>query len=98
MTLTDVIARIKPLEPDLRSRGIDSLYLFGSVARGEGGPSSDIDMMCELSSTKQVNLLDFAQFTFELEDHLGVKVDLCERQALRPRVRAFAESEKVRIF
>lgn len=98
MNSTEVIARLKTLEPSLRARGVEALYLFGSVARGEAGSASDVDLMCDLSSNAHIGLLEFLSLGFELEDELGIKVDLSERQALRPRVRAFAEGEMMRVF
>jgi uncharacterized protein len=98
MNSSDLIQRIKPLELSLRARGMEALYLFGSMARGEADAHSDVDLMCDLDISRSLSLIDFAKLNFEIEDHLGLKVDLCERQALRPRIRAYAESEKVRIF
>ncbi|MBI4800794.1 MAG: nucleotidyltransferase family protein [Desulfarculus sp.] len=67
----------------LRARGVVSLALFGSAARGQAGPASDIDLLVEFA--RLVGLFAFISLQHWLEDILGVeKVDLVERGALHP--------------
>jgi uncharacterized protein len=75
--------------------GIASLSLFGSVARGEARPGSDVDVLVDFPGPPT-----FAQYMglkFRLEDLLGVSVDLVTRAALRPRIRPQVEAEAVRV-
>ena len=48
MDRADVIARLKAVEPALRAHGVAALYLFGSYARDEAGPGSDLDIFVEI--------------------------------------------------
>jgi nucleotidyltransferase-like protein len=43
MNRAEVINQLKSLEPELRAHGVAALYLFGSYARGDAGPDSDVD-------------------------------------------------------
>lgn len=70
----------------LRERyGVRSLAVFGSRVRGEAGPESDLDVLVDFEALP--DLITFAALQQELEDLLGVKVDLVLRDSLKPRLR-----------
>ena len=98
MTRDEALAKLRPMELELRARGIEALYLFGSVARGDAGPASDVDLMCEIEDRTRMGLLAFSGIANDIEDQMKVPVDLVMRRALRPRVRAYAEADMVRVF
>lgn len=88
----EVLEKLRYLLPDLRARyGVTSLSLFGSVARGDQSPKSDVDILVDYADTPSL----FAHLELEahLSDALGGKVDLVMRRALKPRVRSRVESE-----
>jgi len=82
----------------LRASGLGALYLFGSTARGEATDESDVDLLFELGDAPKFSLLDQCTIQVRLEELLNVSVDLVERDALRPRIKARVEPELVRIF
>ncbi len=65
--------------------GAYNLRLFGSVARGEAGPNSDVDLLVDLEAGR--SLLDHAALLLELEALLGCKVDVVTERGVRPRLR-----------
>ena len=67
------------------SNGARNLKVFGSVARGEEGPESDIDFMVEMEPGR--NLLDMGRLLMDLQDFLGCKVDIVEPEGLHWYVR-----------
>lgn len=71
--------------------GIRRLSVFGSVARGEERPESDIDLLAEFSD--RVTLLDLVRAERELADELGRRVDLLTPAALSPHLRDRVQSE-----
>lgn len=71
-----------------RDKGIVSVALFGSVARQEAGPSSDIDILIEVDPDSRFSLLDLADLKLQMEAHLERPVDLVTREGLDPAVRA----------
>lgn len=73
--------------------GARNVRLFGSVARGEAGPDSDLDLLVELDKGR--SLLDHAGLVIELESILGCRVDVATEQGLRPRVRERVLAEAV---
>ena len=97
MTRDEALAKLRPTEADLRARGIEALYLFGSVARNEAGLKSDVDLACDIDPQK-LRGLDFYILQDEIADALEAKVDFVERDSFYSRVRARAEPELVRVF
>lgn len=79
---------------DLAERyGARNVRMIGSVARGEDGPASDLDLLVDLERGR--SLLDHAALMIELEQLLGCKVDVATEQGLRSRVRDRVLSEAV---
>lgn len=75
--------------------GVSSLALFGSVARGEAGPESDIDVLVEFRETP--GLSEYMSLKFWLEDHLERPVDLVMKTALKPWAKPVVEAEAIRV-
>ena len=72
--------------PDLRQRyGLRDVWLFGSVVRGEASPDSDLDVLVTFDN-QHLSLLEFIQLEQELSELLQVKVDLIERDTLKPTI------------
>ena len=65
--------------------GAYNVRIFGSVARGEAGPESDIDFLVDMEQDR--SLLDRASLLADLENLLGCSVDVATEHVLRPRIR-----------
>ncbi|MBU1672574.1 MAG: nucleotidyltransferase family protein [Actinobacteria bacterium] len=65
--------------------GARRLRVFGSVVRGESGPTSDVDFLVEFEEGR--SLLDQAALLVELEDLLGIRVDVVSEGGINPRMR-----------
>lgn len=100
MNAAEIIARLKTLEPELRSAGVGALYLFGSRARGDHRPDSDIDLLFDVApeADARFSLWDKAGLIGWLKDELATEVDFVERRALRPAFIPFVEPDLVRVF
>ena len=68
-----------------RQNGAYDVRVFGSVARGEARPDSDIDFLVNLEAGR--SLLDLARLLRELQSLLGLPVDVVTEKGLRPRIR-----------
>jgi predicted nucleotidyltransferase len=86
----------KRIVPVLRSRGVVEASVFGSIARGDASPLSDLDLLVKYRD--DVSLLDVVGLKNELESILGVKVDLVSRDYLKPRLKDRVLSESRRIL
>ena len=76
-----------------KANGITRLWLFGSRARGDAGPDSDVDLLYEAQPGK--SLWDVCPFTLDAEEILGTKVDFVERAALSGEFRDRVAREAV---
>jgi len=76
LTLQDLRARRDEILRIAASRGAHNVRVFGSVARGEAGPESDVDFLVDLE--KKRTLFDLSGLILDLEDALGRKVDVVE--------------------
>jgi uncharacterized protein len=98
MNRDDAIARIKQIEPSIRAFGASALYLFGSTARNEAKPTSDVDIFIDRDGTKKLGFVEFFDLEELLENTLGTKVDLCTRASLHPILRPEIEQTAIRVL
>jgi hypothetical protein len=76
-----------------RRYGVRDLSLFGSAARGEMRPDSDIDLLVEFLPEAEVGLIEHAGLMLDLARLLGRKVDLVSKNGLKPRIRSSVLAE-----
>lgn len=69
----------------LQRYGVTRAALFGSAAKDQLRPESDIDILVQID--KDISLLDFVALKLELQDALGRPVDLVEYDTIKPRLR-----------
>lgn len=98
MDRAEVIRRLKAAEPAIRARGVDALYLFGSHARDEARPDSDVDVFVDPVSRDEFGFPQFMDVYFLLQERLAAKVDYGTRAGLHPLLRPEIEREAVRVF
>jgi len=92
----EVLAIIAAHREKLQAMGVKSLELFGSVARNEATPDSDIDFLVEFD--KSVGLFEFSQVRLYLEDILGRTVDMGRRVALKEKLREKVIKEAIPVL
>ncbi|MBI2854961.1 MAG: nucleotidyltransferase family protein [Chloroflexi bacterium] len=85
MRRSEILATLAHHKGDLQGFGVSSLALFGSAARDEAGPESDVDILVEFD--RPVGLFEFLALKGYLEGLLGHTVDLVTPAALRPHMR-----------
>jgi hypothetical protein len=93
-----ILERLRAHEPELRRLGVSRLSLFGSVARGEAGPQSDIDLAAELDRSRRIGLFHYNEIAERLEEMLEAKVDLLTEPARKPRMQAEIDRDRVHVF
>ena len=98
MNRQDILQRLRDNERVLRARGVTHAALFGSHARDEDGPDSDIDIMVEIAPDARMDVFQYVGIVQYIEDLFPVPVDVAIRAALKPLVRPRAEREAVYAF
>jgi uncharacterized protein len=98
MNKEQVIAKLREHEPELKAAGIVRLAVFGSVARGDNCPQSDIDLLADFDQTKHYTLLTMGRIENRLADLLGTRVDLSSPDWLNESIRNQVSQEAVVAF
>ena len=90
--------RLRAHMRDLRARGVSHVYLFGSLARGEETPDSDIDIAIRIDPGHKIGLTGLARLQRQLSDLLGGKADIITLPVRKERLRKVLEREAIRAF
>jgi predicted nucleotidyltransferase len=86
--------KIDELHATLRKHGVVSAQLFGSYARGEARPGSDLDLLVKMKSTS--SLFDLVDLQLELESMAHCKVDVATK--LHPRFEPYITPDLLEVF
>ncbi len=98
MTRDEIINRLKECEAELRAKGVAHAALFGSIARNEQRPNSDIDIMVEIEPEARIGLYQYIGIIHYLEDMFPIRVDVANRSRLKAYVRPTAERDAIYAF
>jgi predicted nucleotidyltransferase len=98
MNKEEVINKLRAHEPELKAAGIVRLALFGSVARGDNSPESDVDLLADFDETKRYTLLTLGKLENRLADLLRTSVDLSSPNWLKESVKTRVLREAVVAF
>jgi predicted nucleotidyltransferase len=98
MSREQLLAPLREHRQELERAGIVRLVIFGSVARGENMPQSEVDLMGDFDYAKRLNLFDMVGLELRLTEIAGSRVELSDRKMLKPPVKLVAERESVLAF
>lgn len=98
MKTEDALTILRRHESDLRARGVRRVALFGSVARGDNRPESDIDIMIEIEPEARITVFDVAGLKEFIAGLFDGPVDVVTRDSLKPYVRPAATADAIYAF
>jgi predicted nucleotidyltransferase len=98
MNHQQAISRLTDCAASVRARGATALYLFGSIARDEARPDSDLDLFVDYDPAQNFSLIDLAAIKNLLQQHLAIEVDVTTRDSLHPLLRDEIERTAIRVF
>ncbi len=93
-----IVSDLRRMRRRLQRGGVRGLTLFGSLARGEAGPSSDIDLAADIDPDAKLTLLDIIALEQELEEKFARKVDVVSAGGLKPDILAAIAEDGIRVF
>jgi predicted nucleotidyltransferase len=94
----EIIAGLKRLEPALRQKGVTGLAMFGSRARGDHRPDSDLDVLVEIGDDLRFSLLDLIGIERAITDAIGLQAQAEMRRSLEPRFRERITDDIIEVF
>ncbi len=92
MTRDELLEKLRDLKPWLEEQGIVNIRLFGSYARDEAGPDSDVDLLVDVSRPMGLAFLTTERL---LGERLGLPVEFCSLEVMSPRIRGSVERDLV---
>jgi predicted nucleotidyltransferase len=98
MELARIIDELRNNESSLRARGVLHAAVFGSRARGDNRPDSDMDIMIDLDPNAPIGVWDYAGLKIYIESLFDGPVDVVDRESLHASIRPAAATDAVYAF
>jgi predicted nucleotidyltransferase len=98
MTREEIIATIRSNEPAIRAEGVRKLWLFGSRARGDHRPDSDIDVLLDVLADAPFTLHNLVGVQHIIEDATGLAAQASMKDSLKPRVAERIADDLIEVF
>ena len=98
MDRQQILARLRENETALRARGVSHAALFGSRARGDNRPDSDIDIMIEVNPTARIGVYEYVALKDYIAELFDGPVDVVSREGLKPYVRPAVMTDAIYAF
>jgi uncharacterized protein len=98
MDTQEILTRLMENEAALKARGVSHAALFGSRARGDKRPDSDIDILIDLAPEAPIGMWEYAGLKAYIADLFEGPVDVVSRETLKPHIRPAATTDAVYAF
>ena len=98
MDKQDILARLRENEAALKARGVSHAALFGSRARGDNLPDSDIDILIDLAPDAPIGVWEYSGLKTFIASLFEGSVDVVSREGLKPYIRPAAMADVVYAF
>jgi uncharacterized protein len=94
----EIIDRLRQNEAALRARGVSHAALFGSRARGDNRPDSDIDIMIEVDPAAGIGVYEYVALKDYIAALFDRPVDVVSREGLKPYVKPAVTTDAIYAF
>jgi predicted nucleotidyltransferase len=94
----EILSKLRASEAALRSRGVSHAARFGSRARGDSRPDSDIDIMIEVDPAAGIGVFEYVALKDYIAALFDGPVDVVSREGLKPYVKPAVTTDAVYAF
>jgi predicted nucleotidyltransferase len=98
ITLETIIAKLREIAPAIRAEGVTKLAIFGSRARGDARPDSDLDVLVDTTAHGELPRFDLFKTMHLIEDATGLHAQISMRELLRPRMVERIADDLIEVF
>ena len=98
IALEEILARLREIAPALRAEGVIKLAVFGSRARGDARPDSDLDVLVDTTSRDASPSFDLFKVAHLIEDATGLQAQISMRDLLKPRITERIADDVIEVF
>jgi uncharacterized protein len=98
ITLEDIIARLREIAPAIKAEGVTGLSVFGSRARGDARPDSDLDILVDTVVRGASPVFDLFKVMHLIEDATGLRTQISMRELLKPRMTERIADDLTEVF
>jgi|ERR1700680_661025 uncharacterized protein len=93
-----ILARLRELAPAIKAEGVTKLAIFGSRARGDARPDSDLYVLVETTARGAAPSFDMFKVMHLIEDGTGLRVQISQRDLLKPRIAERIADDVIEVF
>jgi uncharacterized protein len=98
ITLETIIAKLREIAPAIRAEGVTKLAIFGSRARGDARPDSDLDVLVDTTAHGESPRFDLFKAMHLIEDATGLHAQISMRELLKPRIVERIADDLIEVF
>jgi uncharacterized protein len=98
MTREEIIAKLKENAPAIRAEGVTKLAIFGSRARGDARPGSDLDVLIEVAPDETFSLLNLSGVALIVEEATGLHTQVSMRRSLDEHMADRISDDVIEVF
>jgi predicted nucleotidyltransferase len=96
--LETIIAKLREMAPAIKAEGVTRLAIFGSRARGDARPDSDLDILVDATEHGEKPPFDLFKVMHLIEDAIGITTQISERKLLKQRIIERIADDVVEVF